>query len=251
MKKKFLAAIVAAGLLAAVPALAFAAGSPSNSSSDSSDSGNHSGYFSGGVTSSGTVTQGNGTAVAGTVSTSGVQQPAAVNVDAYGTQTTGASTMSTSYGNISVKTNGVTSQGTSVTYNQENGNALYGATEIALRSNSDAVAGLSESTRNTNSKIDAAGSMEGIVAGTEGSKNICTGLNLNTLDPETGAAKDVETEIVLKIDFLDASMQNLLIGGYSNASSHYVLGQVVNVDYAKKLVTVRVPGSGTYWLASK
>lgn len=249
MKKKFLAAIVAAGLLAAVPALAFAAGSPTNSSSDGGDSG----YVPSGVSSGGTVVQGTGTVVSGSVVTSGVgtQQPTAVNVDAYGTQTTVASTVTTAYGTISVKTNGVTTQGTSITYNQENGNAVYGPTEVALRGNGAAVAGLNASTVNTNNNINAAGTMAGVVAGTEGSKNICTGLNLNTLDPTTGIARDVETEIVLKVDFLDESMQNLLIGGYSNVGNHYVLGQVISVDYARKLVTVRIPGSGTYWLASR
>ena len=45
--------------------------------------------------------------------------------------------------------------------------------------------------------------------------------------------------------------RNLIIGGYANGSIQYVLGQVVSVDYATKLVTVRVPGSGTYWLAKR
>lgn len=249
MKTKFLAVIVAAGMLATAPALAFAAGSVTNSSSDGGDSG----YVPSGVSSGGTVTQGSGAVVSGNVVTSGTgtQQPTAVNVDTYGTQTTVASTVITSSGTISVKTNGATTQGTSITYNQENGNAVYGSTEVALRGNGAAVAGLSAGTVNTNSSIDAAGTMAGVVAGTEGSRNICTGLNLNTLDPATGVARDVETEIVLKVDFLDAGMQNLIIGGYSNAGNHYVLGQVVSVDYAKKLVTVRVPGSGTYWLATK
>lgn len=252
MKKKVLATIVAVGLLATAPALVFAAGSVSNSSSES---GGDSGYVPGGVTSSGTVHQGTGTVTPSTVVTPGtsqtVQQPAAVSVDAYGTQTTAGSTVSTSSGTISVKTNGMTTQGTSITYNQENGNAVYGTTEVALRGNGAAVAGLSNNVVSTNNSIDAAGTMAGVVAGTAGSTNICTGLNLNTIDPATGVARDVETEIVLKVDFLTENMQNLLIGGYANATNQYVLGQVVSVDYQKKLVTVRVPGSGTYWLASR
>lgn len=255
MKRRFLATVVAVGLLATAPTLAFAARSVTNSSGSSS-SGGDSGYVPGGVSSSGTVTQGSGTTVPSTVVTPGAgaqttQQATAVSIDAYGTQTTGASTVTTAYGTISVKTNGMTTQGTSITYNQENGNAVYGTTEVALRGNGAAVAGLSDSVRNTNNSIDAAGSMAGVVAGTAGSTNICTGLNLNTIDPATGIAIDVETEIVLKVDFLTEAMQNLLIGGYSNAGNNYVLGQVVSVDYAKKLVTVRVPGSGTYWLASR
>lgn len=254
MKKKFLAAIAVAGMLAVVPVFAFAAPSATNSSSDS---GGDSGYVPSGVTSSGTVHQGSGTTTTssvvtpGTTVTQGAQQPAAVIVDAYGTQTTNASTVVTSYGTISVKTNGTTTQGHSISYNQENGHAVYGPTEVALRGNGSAVAGLSDNVRNTNNSIDAAGTMAGVVAGAEGSRNICTGLNLNTLDPATGLAKDEETEIDLKVDYLDEGMQNLIIGGYSNAGNHYVLGQVVKVDYTRKIVTVRVPGSGTYWLASR
>lgn len=249
MRRGMIATIVVAGMLTMVPALAFAAGSSQIHSGGSSGGGGGSSSGRGGVTSSGTVIAGTGaTASSGPVG----QAPATVAVDAYGTMTTAAGTITTSKGTIAVKVNGATSDGKTVTYNQATGNVLSGNNvEVVLRTNDSAVAGLSADTVATNNRIEAAGSMAGVVPGMEGSKNISPALNLNTVDPATGIANDVSTEITLKIDFLDGSMQNLVIGGYSNAAMKYVAAQIISVDYAKKLVTFRIPGSGTYWLAAK
>ncbi len=235
MRRGMIATIVVAGMLTMVPVLAFAAGSSQIHSGGSSDSGGD--YGSSTVTTSSGSTQ---------------QSPATVSVDTYGTITTAAATVTTSKGTISIKANGATTDGKTISYNQSTGNVVSGGNvEIALRTDASAVAGLSAETVATNNRIEAAGSMAGVVPGMEGSKNISPALNLNTVDPTTGIANDVPTEITLKIDFLDGSMQNLVIGGYSNAAMKYVAAQIVSVDYAKKLVTFRIPGSGTYWLATK
>lgn len=247
MNKKALTALALAGALIAMPVFAFGAGSKGISSG----SGGGGGASRGSSTSTGTVTAGTGAVVSGGTAVAGGPGATSVTQDAYGNQFTGAGTITSDAGTIYVKANGETSTGTSITYDQTTGNAIYGATTIATRTGSDAVAGLSENVVNTNNGINAAGTMAGVVPGAEGSQNISVGLNLNTLDTATGAANDVLTEIILKVEYLDESMQNLIIGGYANGSTQYVLGQVVSVDYASKLVTVRVPGSGTYWLAKR
>lgn len=242
MNKKALTALALAGVLVAMPAFAFGAGSKHNSSGGGGGGGSsHS-------SSAGSVVAGTGSVGP---SGSALPSPTAVSVDANGNQTTGASTIVSERGTISVKTNGETSTGTSITYDQATGNAVYGNTVIATRTGDEAVAGLPENVVSTNNSINAAGTMAGVVPGAEGSQNISDGINVNTLDPATGLANDVMTEIILKIDYLDETMQNLLIGGYANGSTQYVLGQIVSVDYATKLVTVRIPGSGTYWLAKR
>lgn len=247
MKKNALAALALAGVLVAMPVFALAAsGSVSVSSGSSGGSGG--GASRGSSTSVGTIVAGTGSA-----GPAGSTQPNAtvVTVDANGNQSTGASTIVSARGTISVKTNGSTSSGTSISYDQATGNAVYGSIAIAVRTDDHAVAGLPQNVVDTNNGINAAGTMAGVVPGAEGSQNISDGMNLNTLDAATGIANDVMTEIILKVDYLDESMQNLIIGGYANGSTRYVLGQVVSVDYAAKLVTVRIPGSGTYWLAKR
>lgn len=240
MNKKALTALALAGALVAMPVFAFAAGSKTNSSGGGRGA-------RGSSVSVGTVTVGAGVVGPG----SALPSATAVNVDAYGNQYTGAGTIVSDMGTIYVKANGVTSTGTSITYDQTTGNAIYGTTTIATRTGSDAIAGLTDNVVSTNNSINAAGTMAGVVPGADGSQNISKGINLNTLDTATGVANDVLTEIILKVEYLDESMQNLIIGGYANGSTQYVLGQVVSVDYATKLVTVRVPGSGTYWLAKR
>lgn len=240
MNKKVLTAFALAGALVAMPVFAFAAGSKSNSSGGGGGS-------RGSSTSAGTVIVGTGAVGPG----SQLPSATAVNVDAYGNQFTGAGTIVSDMGTIYVKANGVTSTGTTITYDQNTGNAIYGSTTIATRNGSDAVAGLTDNVVSTNNSINANKTMAGVVPGADGSQNISVGININTLDSATGTANDVLTEIILKVEYLDESMQNLIIGGYANGSTQYVLGQVVSVDYATKLVTVRVPGSGTYWLAKR
>lgn len=240
MNKKVLTAFALAGALVAMPVFAFAAGSKSNSSGGGRGS-------RGSSTSVGTVTVGVGFVGPG----SQLPSATAVNVDAYGNQFTGAGTIVSDMGTIYVKANGATSTGTTITYDQNTGNAIYGSTTVATRKGSDAVAGLTDNVVSTNNSINANKTMAGVVPGADGSQNISVGININTLDSATGTANDVLTEIILKVEYLDESMQNLIIGGYANGSIQYVLGQVVSVDYATKLVTVRVPGSGTYWLAKR
>lgn len=243
MNKKALTALALAGALVAMPAFAFAAGSTHVSSGGGGGRG-----ASGSSVSAGTISAGTGS-----VAQTGSTQPSAavVTVDANGNQSTGAGTITSAMGTIAVKTNGATSDGTAITYDQSTGHAVYGDMVIAVRNDYHAVAGLPQNVVDTNDGINAAGTMAGVVPGAEGSQNISVGINLNTLDAATGIANDVMTEIILKVDYLDESMQNLIIGGYANGSMQYVLGEVVSVDYAAKLVTVKVPGSGTYWLAKR
>lgn len=240
MVKKAVKVLAIAGILAAMPVFAFAAGSVHHSSGGGGGRGGSSSSVSSGTIVAGT----------GAVGPAGSVSPTAVNVNASGAQYTNAGTITNSQGYIAIVTSGTTSQGLTRTYNQSNGNALYGGTEIEVRKGSSAVAGLSETVKSTNSAIETSRKMEAAVPGTENTSNIAEGFNLNTLNAETGLVDDSMIEITFFVSYLTEDMKNLTFGGYCNDSSVYVKCQIINVDYARKEITVLVPGSGTYWLAN-
>ena len=240
MKRKNLAALMLVCVLAAVPALAFGAGSSSNSS---------------GGSTSGTITAGTGSTVApGPTNTGTVGNNTAVTVDENGIQTTGASTAPSQSGDVlAVVINGSNAAGQTMTVDP-NGNAVIGGSTVVVVGKTEdgsKTAGLPEAVVAQFNEFDTTKSMTSVLPQTAGYA-VQDDININLYDIATGAALANTPRVVpIKWSGLTAAKADLLIGFYDNATNTYTIAEIVSINYDTQEINIRVNGSGTARILSR
>ena len=228
MKKKTLAVLALVGVMAAMPAVAFGAGSSSNSSggsSSSSSSSSNSGHA---------IVVGNGSTV---------------TVDAAGVQMTGASTAPSQSGAVlGVVTSGTNAEGKMLTTDAAGNMIIGGEVTVMIGQAGSKTAGLPEAVVAQFNEFDTTKSMASVLPQTAG-YTVKEDININLY--ANGVASTTPQVVPIKWSGLTADMKDLKIGYYDNATGQYVLAEIVGIDYATQVINIRVSGSGTARILSK
>lgn len=230
MKKKTLAVLALVGVLAAMPAVAFGAGSSSNSSgggssSSSSSSSSNSGHA---------IEAGSGSSV---------------KVDAAGIQMTGASTAPSQSGAVlGVVTSGTNAEGKMLTTDAEGNMVIGGEVTVMIGQAGSKTAGLPEAVVAQFNEFDTTKSMASVLPETAG-YTVKEDININLY--ANGVASTTPQVVPIKWSGLTADMQDLKIGFYDNATGKYVVAEIVGIDYTTQVINIRVSGSGTARILSK
>lgn len=221
MKKRCVAALALAAMLAVQPMTAFAAGSSSSSDGGSSST--------------------------TTTNTSSTKTDTTVTVSSTGVKTTGATTSASANGStIGVAVDTVTTTGQKVTVNSK-GEAVVGDVAIGFAKGGSATAGLPANAVAAIEGINSGKALSEVVQGVDVSGfNALTGTHaIVTKDAATGAIKDTQTEVSLYVPNLVDGLGNVEILFYNNATGQWVLLPSLKVDPVSKTVAVSIPGSGT------
>lgn len=222
MKKKYMAAMVLAVVLASQPAVTLANRSPS-----SDDSG-----------SSSTITTNPNTTV--TVSSTGVK-------------TTGATTSKSPGGSIiGVAVESMTTTGQKVTVNSK-GHAVIGDTAVGFADGMSAIAGLPEGIVSHISSINAGKSLSEVVKDVDlTGYHALTGTHaIITMNAKSGSVKTGEVEVSLYVPNLLENLTNVQVLFYDNANGKWQLLIPIRIDTLSKTVTVSISGSGTLSVVHK
>lgn len=225
MKRKVLAALILVGALAAMPALAFGAGSKGSSS------GGGGGSSSSSSSSGSTITVGSGTTV---------------TVDSMGVSMTVASTAPSQSGSVlGVVTSGTNAEGKTLTTDSNGNMVIGGEVTVVIGQTADGskTAGLPEAVVAQFNEFDTTKSMASVLPQTAG-YTVQDDININLYDAN-GVATTTPQVVPVKWSGLTAEMQNLLIGYYDNMTGQYVLAEIVGIDYDTQVINIRVSGSGT------
>ncbi len=219
MKKRCVAALALAAMLAVQPMTAFAAGSSSSDGGSSST----------------------------TTNTSSKNNDSTVSVSSTGVKTTGATTSASSNGStIGVAVDTVTTTGQPVTVNSK-GEAVVGDVAIAFAKNGSATAGLPANVVSAIEGINSGRALSELVQGVDvNGFNALTGTHaIVTKDAATGAVKDTQTEVSLYVPNLVDGLGNVEVLFYNNVTGQWTLLPALKVDPVSKTVAVNIPGSGT------
>jgi len=247
IRKKVMASVLAAAIMAAQCTTAFAA--PSSSSD-------------GGSASSG--------------SAAATQSTTAVTVTTTGVKTTGIVTSTTAGGStIAVVVDTKTASGEEIRVNS-NGEAVVGDKVVSFAKSEAATAGLPQNVVDTINNINGGKSLSTSVPvgydlterkPEDGKLNLDTrsakGLNLDgyyaltgthaivTKNVNTGKVEDTATETVIYVPNLIEGLGNVAVLYYNNATNQWLLLPVIKIDPKSKLVYVTVTGSGTMTVVYK
>ena len=216
MKKKCLAALTVAMMLAAMPVVSYAAGSSSYSHGSSSSSNS---------SSSSTSKSEAGTASGATV-----------------TVTTPTVQVTESGAKVTVATATKDATGTTVGLvgsTTENGKLKNGDVYLSVAVGTAETAGLPEGVVNTIKDLNDASKGFAKVGGTR------------AIVAKNAANQDVKTDVSLYVDKMPANVANLVIICYDNTTGKWTTIKDVKIDAATKTVSFTVPASCTVQIAVK
>lgn len=216
MKKRCVAALALAAMLAVQPMTAFAAGSSS--------------------------TNAGGTNAAGST-----KNDTTVSVSSTGVKTTGATTSASSNGStIGVAVDTVTTTGQPVTVNSK-GEAVVGDVAVGFAKEGSATAGLPANVVSAIEGINSGKALNEVVQGVDvNGYNALTGTHaIVTKDAATGTVKDTQAEVSLYVPNLVDGLGNVQVLFYNNVTGQWILLPTLKVDPVSKTVAVNIPGSGT------
>ncbi len=227
MKKKMMAALVLVGVLAAMPALAFARSASASLS-----------------------TGGSGGSSSSTTASTTTQNPStAVTVDGKGIQMTGASTAPSQSGAVlGVVTSGTNAEGKNITTDANGNMVIGGEVTVVIGKAESKTAGLPEAVVAQFKEFDTTKSMASVLPQTAG-YTVKEDININLVTAAT--ATNAPQVVPIKWSGLTADMQNLMIGFYDNATGQYVVAEIVGIDYNTQVINIRINGSGTARILSK
>ncbi|PNV59271.1 hypothetical protein C0033_24745 [Clostridium sp. chh4-2] len=216
MKKRWIGILLTAALVAAQPASAFAAQSPSTNVSISGSDSN--GYYD--DSKSGSTTTGNSAAAnTNTVSTAGTTSANSVSVE-------GASA---------------------------SGTATVGDTQVGFATGAAATAGLPEQTVAVINAINAGNTLADVVKDVDlsGYSALTSVQAIVTKDVNTNQAKTGEVTVSLYVPNLIQGLNNVQVLFYDNSTGLWKLINPANVDAANKKITVNISGSGSFSVVYK
>ena len=228
MKKKCLAALTVAMMLAAMPVVSYAAGSSSYSHGSSSSSNS---------SSSSTSKSEAGTASGATV-----------------TVTTPTVQVTESGAKVTVATATKDATGTTVGLvgsTTENGKLKNGAAYLSVAVGTAETAGLPEGVVNTIKDLnDASKSLSAALPGL-GLEGFAKVGGTRAIVAKNAANQDVKTDVSLYVDKMPANVANLVIICYDNTTGKWTTIKDVKIDAATKTVSFTVPASCTIQIAVK
>ena len=223
MKKKCLAALTVAMMLAAMPVVSYAAGSSS--------------YSHGSSSSSSTSKSEAGTASGATV-----------------TVTTPTVQVTESGAKVTVATATKDATGTTVGLvgsTTENGKLKNGDAYLSVAVGTAETAGLPEGVVNTIKDLnDASKSLSAALPGL-GLEGFAKVGGTRAIVAKNAANQDVKTDVSLYVDKMPANVANLVIICYDNTTGKWTTIKDVKIDAATKTVSFTVPASCTIQIAVK
>lgn len=147
---------------------------------------------------------------------------------------------------IGVVVDTTTTDGTPITTN-EKGEVVIGNTTVAIENTAAVAATLPAEVAETVNNINAGKPLQETVTDVDlTGYNALTGTNtIVTKDAATGQVKTGEVEISVYVPNLVENLGEVSVLFYDNATGKWVVLPVTRVDLASKVVSVKVPGSGT------
>ena len=243
MKKKCLMALVLAGVMTLGQITAFAVDSPTTAPiivPSGGSGGGGGGGSRGGSVSTGTITAGSGGSGATTTiadTTTPLASAAALNA------LNGAGLM----GNVLTLVTGTkTSTGIPIETNDKQ-EAVIGNMALSFATGVAETAGLPANVVAAINNINAGQTLSTVLnsPALEGYSALTSTRALVAKDAVTGEVKVATTEMTLYVPNLVQGLNNVSVLFYDNATNHWAVLPVVNIDWEKKMVSVNVIGSGT------